>query len=86
LAYTEAVVKAQALKCPPLFTKDQVATVDEKMIVRIGPLDGGPNQMLIPEPLNPKLTARCFDVDGQGNLLQNPNPAVPQVGGNIPLR
>ena len=41
--------------------------------------------MLIPEPLDPKLTARCFDVDGDGNI-QNPDPAIPTVSCKIPLR
>jgi len=79
-AYIPTVVKAQSLGCQPLFTKAQVEGVIENMVARIGPLVHGntQNQMLIPEPLNPRLTATCFDVDSTGNI-QNRDPAIPQV-------
>jgi len=44
---------------------------------RIGPLDATKNQMLIPENLNPKLQATCFDVV---NLVaQNVPATIPTV-------
>jgi hypothetical protein len=44
---------------------------------RIGPLTGSHNQMLIPENVNPKLSARCFDVVGL--QAQNVDHNIPTV-------
>jgi len=50
---------------------------------RIGPLDATKNQMLVPENLNPKLQATCFDVV---NLqAQNVPSTIPTVNCNDSL-
>jgi hypothetical protein len=85
LAYIPLAAKNQV--CRGSLTDQQIQHLDASKVPRIGPLvpRNERNQMLIPESLNPKLTATCFDVDSKGNI-QNTGPAIPTVSCKIPLR